>query len=137
MAKITPVYRDLLQNERYVKSRLYCYPSNCIYRTPRLFSFFQKKTSCATVLIGCPVVRVLDLAISRSPVGISAAAGCRGVECNPGQVVYTLVPLSPGSITGSSQLAFMLGGWGGNHVPGRKLMAAYRLVYGFAHGSAG
>ena len=45
--------------------------------------FFSKKTSCATVLIGCPVVRVLDLAISRSPVGISAAAGCRGVECNP------------------------------------------------------
>ena len=44
--------------------------------------------------------------------------GRRAAECNPGQVVYTHMLLSPGSIIGTDHWALMLGGWGGNRGPG-------------------
>ena len=45
--------------------------------------------------------------------------GRRSAECNPGQVVYTYVPLSPSSIIWyQSQWAVMPCGWDGNRRSG-------------------
>jgi len=46
-----------------------------------------------------------------------------------GKLFNTRVPLSPSSIIWHRPM----GGWGGNHGPGGKVMAAYWRVYGFGH----
>ena len=63
------------------------------------------------------------------------------VDCNPGQVIYTYVALSPSTIVGISHYAVMLCGWEGNYRSGmasahasQTLMVLKRLTQGLGEG---
>ena len=85
----------------------------------------DKLVSCIHLLVSDLVAGWLWCCTCDRPVAGSNPGHC-AVECNPGQGVYTHVPLSPCSIIVNSQWVVMLCGWQGNCRSGVALARHHR-----------